>query len=204
MQTAPLLTFAVFLAGLYWLTQQALQTEGSGGGAISTDTGEGADLADNLTAAAAGALLGSGSRNMSGTGLDMLRRLEGFSATPYADHKGFSIGYGHLIKPGENLARVTELEAAQLLAQDVSWAEDAVSSAITVDLAQGQYDALVSFAFNVGAGAFRRSTLVRRINAGDPGAAAEFDRWVYASGTVQQALINRRRIERNTFEEATA
>ena len=134
-------------------------------------------------------------------GLASLKREEGFAATPYPDHKGNSIGYGHLIKPGENLTYLTEPQAADLLLQDVAWAEAAVTGAVRVPLSPAQFDALVSFAYNVGAGAFRASTLVRKLNAGDfNGAAAEFPRWVNASGRPLPALIARRDREQSLFE----
>lgn len=203
METPQLAFFAAFMLGAYWLMQQAQQTEGSGGGAITTDTGEGADILSTVQATA-DQFTTSGGASMSAQGLDMLRSLEGFSATPYPDHKGQSIGYGHLIKPGESLTYVTEAQAAQLLAQDVAWAEAAVNAAVTVQLTQAQFDALVSFTYNVGAGAFRGSTLLKRINAGDPNASSEFGRWVYASGQVNQALVSRRRTEQSLFDGATA
>jgi lysozyme len=134
-------------------------------------------------------------------GLGQLKREEGYSPTPYPDHKGNSIGYGHLIKPGENLTYLTEPQAADLLAQDVAWAEAAVIGAVRVPLTPSQFDALVSFCFNVGASAFRGSTLVRKLNAGDTsGATAEFPRWNRASGAVLQSLVDRRDREQSLFE----
>ncbi|MFZ3221284.1 MAG: lysozyme, partial [Rhodoferax sp.] len=182
---------------------------GSGEGVITTDnttegsaldfSGLGNQMMDAMTPAPQ-----DNPTTMSGTGLAALQKREGFSATPYADHKGYSIGYGHLIKAGENLTSVSVQQALDILAADVQWAQDAVASAITVPLTQAQFDALVSFCFNVGEGAFKRSTLVARINAGDPAASAEFGRWVYASGTVNQSLVARRQSEQNQFESATA
>ena len=143
---------------------------------------------------------------LSAAGLDKIKAFEGFSATAYPDHKGNSIGYGHLIKAGDGLSaasRVTKEQALELLASDVKWAVAAVNQSISVALTQKQFDALVSFCFNVGEGAFKSSTLVKRINAGDTGASAEFARWVNASGSVNSALVARRAQERADFE-ATA
>jgi lysozyme len=140
--------------------------------------------------------------NLSPAGLDALKLREGFAPTQYPDHKGYSIGYGHLILPTDPYNADTvlsEAEAAQILAGDVSWAESAVANKITAPLSQNQFDALVSFCFNVGAGAFGGSTLVRRINANDPGAADEFARWVIASGVVNESLVTRRRSEVTQF-----
>lgn len=139
--------------------------------------------------------------SMSAAGLAMLQGLEGFSSTPYADHKGYSIGYGHLIQPGEDLTYVTQEQAVQLLAQDVAGAQAAVAAAVRVGLSQNQFDALVSFVYNVGAGAFRSSTLLKLLNAGDyAGAAAQFPRWINASGAPSPALVARRGQEQNLFE----
>ena len=140
-------------------------------------------------------------QKMSPAGLAMLKQFEGFSELPYPDHKGFSIGYGHLIKAGENLTRVTPDQALQLLAGDIDWAERAVRTAVKVPMSQNQFDSLVSFAFNVGEGAFKSSTMVRKLNAGDTaGAAAEFGRWINASEQVNAALVARRDTERRNFE----
>ncbi|OCS48882.1 hypothetical protein BEK67_19675 [Ralstonia pickettii] len=134
--------------------------------------------------------------HLSDAGLQALAQREGFSATPYWDHKGYSIGYGHLIKAGENLTNVTRDQAAQLLASDVAWAEQAVANNVTAPLSQNQFDALVSFAFNVGAPAFAKSTLVSLLNAGDYSAAGEqLPRWNKASGVVNGALVSRRASE---------
>lgn len=139
--------------------------------------------------------------SMSAGGLQMLQGFEGFSATPYADHKGYSIGFGHLIQPGEDLTYVTQEQATALLAQDVASAQQTVQGAVTVPLTQNQFDALVSFVYNVGAGAFRASTLLRLLNAGDyAGAAAQFPRWINASGSPSPALVARRGDEQRLFE----
>lgn len=207
MQNAPaFIAVATVLGGAYLLLSAQ---QGSGGGAITTDDTQEGSLLDlggimgQIDAATTSTPDANPSR-ISYTGLQLLKQREGFSATPYADHKGYSIGYGHLIKAGENLPQVTIMQAEQLLANDVEWAENAVSAAITVDLNQAQFDALVSFAYNVGEGAFKRSTLVRRINAADPGASQEFNRWVYASGVVNSALVTRRASEKRQYESGTA
>jgi GH24 family phage-related lysozyme (muramidase) len=144
--------------------------------------------------------LGGSDMHLSDAGLQALAQREGFSATPYWDHKGYSIGYGHLIKSGENLTNVTRDQAAQLLMQDVGWAEQAVANNVTVPLSQNQFDALVSFAFNVGAGAFASSTLVKQLNAGDYNAPSEqLPRWNKASGVINGALVSRRASEISQF-----
>ena len=94
----------------------------------------------------------------------------------------------------------TEAECKELLRQDVREAETAVKRLVTVRITQNQYDALVSFVFNVGQGNFARSTLLRKLNAGDcRGAADEFLRWNRAGGQVFRGLTIRRTDERNLF-----
>lgn len=144
---------------------------------------------------------------LSYAGLEQLKSEEGFSAEPYSDDRAgtdrveYSIGYGHQIKPGEDLTYVTEAQADALLAADVADSERAVRTAVNVPLSVGQFDALVLLAYNIGAAAFRSSTLVRMINAGDyAGAAAQFPRWVRAGGQVNSTLVARRERERAIFE----
>lgn len=133
-------------------------------------------------------------------GLNAIKEHEKFVSVPYKDQAGiWTIGYGHKIEAGEEFSSLTEQEASSLLAKDVGRAEDAVNSLVRVGLSQYQFDALVSFVFNVGTGAFRRSTLLRKLNAGDPTVAQEFTRWVYVTKggqKVQSAgLLNRRQAE---------
>lgn len=207
MNLGPLILLGAFLVGAYMLLAQR---QGSGGGAVTTEGSEGTWFdPEGVYNEAANAIAGGSApadnpQTLSLDGLARLEVLEGFSATPYSDFKGYSIGYGHLIQPGENLTVVTRDQAREILSSDVAWAEAAVRDAIHVPLTQAQFDALVSFAFNVGQGAFKRSTLVKRINAGDPGASSEFDRWVYAGGRINGALENRRRAERALYESALA
>jgi GH24 family phage-related lysozyme (muramidase) len=136
--------------------------------------------------------------------LQMIASMEGFSATPYADHKGYSIGYGHLIKPGESFTLIDEAQALDLMRSDVGIAERAVSAAVSASLTQQQFDALVSLAYNIGAGPFKSSTLVRLLNEGDyAGAAAQFQRWNIAGGEVNGALVRRRITEEALFSGGT-
>jgi lysozyme len=96
---------------------------------------------------------------------------------------------------------ITPAQAQKLLESDCFDAETCVNRTILVPLNQNQYDALVSLAFNIGAPAFRKSTLARRLNAGDySGAAAEFRRWKYQAGKELGGLVARRKDERDLFE----
>lgn len=149
--------------------------------------------------------LGGGMR-MSAAGLEVLKREEGFRGQVYADEAGYpTIGYGHKLLPGESFDTIDQAAAAALLAQDLGSAEDAVNGAVTgAILAQGQFDALVSFAYNVGSAAFRASTLLRKVNDRDPTALAEFARWRYVTvnGVKQESagLVSRRQSEANMFQ----
>lgn len=207
-QTATIAAIATVLGGAYFMLQ-AMQRQGSGGGVITTDNASEGSILDfnsvaNMLANEATPSPQENPRTISQDGIQALQKREGFSATPYADHKGQSIGFGHLIKPGESLTYVSIGQATDLMLSDIQWAQDAVFSAVTVPITQGQFDALVSFCYNVGAGAFKGSTLVRKINSGDHSAPDEFGRWIYASGQKNSALIARRNSEQNQFESAQA
>lgn len=132
-------------------------------------------------------------------GLALIQQFEGFSPTPYLCPAGFwTIGCGHLIREAElgRLTRVNEAEARTLLARDVKLAEAAVGRLIAVALRQNQFDALVSFTFNLGAGALQRSRLRRVINCGEHEAVpAELMRWVWAGGRKLPGLVRRRAAE---------
>lgn len=157
------------------------------------------DVAASIDSAVMGTTMNT--QRLSYAGLQQLKIEEGFSATPYSDHKGNSIGYGHLIKPGEDLSYVTTDQAEQLLASDVGWAEEVVSASVQMPLTPNQFDALVMLAYNIGGPAFKSSTMVRLLNLGDyAGAAGQFPRWVNASGQPQPTLIARRARERDLFE----
>ncbi len=116
-------------------------------------------------------------------GFDLIRRFEGLSLEPYRDAAGvLTIGYGRLIRPGEEFAEAnTEEEAIELLRRDLVVAERAVLRLIRVPLTDGQFDALASFTFNLGSGALQRSTLRRKVNREEhTEVPAEFMRWVWA------------------------
>lgn len=134
---------------------------------------------------------------------DFIAKLEGFSATGYDDHKGQSVGFGTLITDpriyGEGL-EMTRDQALRSLEQSVSDAEATVARLVKVPLTANQRTALASLVYNIGAGQFGGSTLLRKLNAGDyQGAADEFGRWVKASGQTVPGLVSRRAQERALF-----
>jgi lysozyme len=95
----------------------------------------------------------------------------------------------------------TDAQCAALFKEDTAWAQAAVRKHVRVPITQEQFDALVSFVFNFGEPAFRGSTMLRRINAGQCMAAgAEFSRWVLDNGVVLPGLVKRRAWERKQWE----
>lgn len=136
-------------------------------------------------------------------GLDLIRRSEGCRLEAYRCPAGvLTIGYGHTGTDVREGQRVSAEEADRLLRDDLSHIERRIQQLVSAPLTQGQFDALVSFAFNVGVGALERSTLLRRLNAEDyRGAAVEFGRWTQAGGRELPGLVHRRREERAMFEE---
>jgi lysozyme len=140
--------------------------------------------------------------NISERGLELIREHEGCRLEAYQDSVGiWTIGFGHTrgVKQGDVC---TAEEAAAWLADDVKTAENCVSGAVSVELTQGEFDALVSFTFNLGCSALRNSTLLRKLNTADyDGAAAEFAKWNHAGGVVLAGLTARRQAEADRFED---
>lgn len=140
-------------------------------------------------------------KKLSEAGFKRLQKLEGFSAAASRPIKGDrpTIGHGHTaaVKEGQTMTRE---EAAAQLEKDVKPFEKAVSNAVKVPLTQKQYDALVHLAFNIGTEAFKNSTVVKRLNAGDmDGAKAAWGRFVKAGGKTVRGLVNRREAEISDF-----
>lgn len=137
-------------------------------------------------------------RAMSPEGIALLRRLEGVRREVYLDEGGLpTIGVGHLIVDGEAFdPPITDDQVDELLRADLARFETAVAGAVKVSLTQAQFDALVSFAFNVGVGAFARSTLLRKLNRGDILAVpAELRKWTMVQGKHSRGLAKRREAE---------
>ena len=115
---------------------------------------------------------------ISATGLTFIADEEGFVPDVYRDIAGIeTIGFGHVLRHGDPTS-VTRDQAMVILRHDVASAESAVNHDVKVTIAQGQFDALVSFTFNLGSGSLATSTLLHLLNEGDvPNAAREFLRW---------------------------
>jgi lysozyme len=138
-----------------------------------------------------------------------IEEVEGYRLRMYRDSIGLpTIGVGHKLTQSELTSGkldstaaswtegLTEAEVSKLLGSDLATTEAVVNSVVTVPLTQTQFNALVSFAFNVGSGAFARSTLVKLLNAGDYASVpTQLRRWVYAAGQRSQILANRREKE---------
>lgn len=115
---------------------------------------------------------------------------------PYRDQGGrLTVGWGHRTR---NHEPISQTQADALLDADVAEAMEAVRYAITVALTPRQEEALVSLVYNIGAKAFRQSTLLRKLNAGKP-VGDEFLRWVYVDGELSQGLLRRRKAEKELF-----
>jgi lysozyme len=130
-------------------------------------------------------------------GLELLMAREGKRNAAYLDSVGvWTIGYGHT-GPDVHAGLVwTDEQVEAAFAKDLERFEAAVNEAVKVPIPQHAFDALVSFAYNVGVGAFKSSTLVRVLNAGDTaGAAKQFDRW-----HIPAEITSRRNGEREQFK----
>lgn len=132
---------------------------------------------------------------------ELVAGFEGLRLAVYPDEAGLpTIGYGHLIKPDESFTVISIAQAEALLNADLQPARAAVGKYVTVPLNENQRAALVSLVFNIGVGAFVASTLLNVLNEYDyRGAAAQFDRWVYAGGKVSKGLQTRRAAEKALF-----
>jgi lysozyme len=123
-------------------------------------------------------------------------RLEAYKPTP---NDVWTIGWGHTkgVFPG---MKITKETAQQYFEEDTAWAVSAVNTLVRVPLSQNQFDALVSFVFNIGTTQFKKSTLLRKLNVGNyEGAAAEFPRWNKQKGKILKGLVRRRAEEMELF-----
>ena len=144
----------------------------------------------------------------SDVGISLIKSHEGLRLEAYPDPahgwKVGTIGFGHTSAAGSPKVtrgmKITEAGATEILRADLGKFEGYVSKAVTVPLTQWQFDALVSFTFNLGPGNLRSSTLLRKLNARDyDGAADEFLKWTKAGGRILPGLVKRRAAERALF-----
>lgn len=140
-------------------------------------------------------------------GIDLIKKFEGFRGKPYRDAVGIAtIGYGATYYPNGNRVKltdapITEKYATTLLEVMLRPYEKAVDSFTRDDINQNQFDALVSFAYNLGVNALRSSTLLKKVNKNpnDPTIRNEFKKWVNAGGRPLKGLITRRNIEADLY-----
>ena len=147
--------------------------------------------------------------HLSDNGARFIGRFEGFRGHLYNDAAGHcTIGYGHLVhlgncngsEPAEFKRGMSEPEAEKLLRRDAQTAADVVRRSVHVPLNQQQFDALVSFVYNLGAGAFEGSTLLKDLNAHNFAAVpGQLEEWVHAGGQVLPGLVARRKAEARLF-----
>lgn len=140
----------------------------------------------------------------SNLGINLVCGFEGLRLKAYDDGVGvWTIGYGTTVINGVKVKKgdtCTAEQAKSYMAQDLKKFESAVNTAVKVPLNQNQFDALVSLTYNIGNGAFKSSTLLKKLNAKDyKGAAAEFPKWNKAGGRVLAGLVKRRKAEMELF-----
>ena len=133
-------------------------------------------------------------------GIELIKSFEGCRLTAYRDSVGiWTIGYGHTAGVEQGMT-ITQAKAEGLLKNDLVIYENYVKKYITYALNQNQFDALVSFTYNLGGGNLQKSDLRKYLNAGNLQAAAdEFDKWVYAGGKKLSGLVRRRAAEKALF-----
>lgn len=139
--------------------------------------------------------------NISNKGINLIKQFEGLELKAYKDSVGvLTIGYGSTGPHVTVGMTITESQAETLLKKDLSRFEKGVDDLVTVPLNQNQFDALVSFSFNLGLGNLKSSTLLRKLNSLDYiGAANEIPRWDKAGGKVLKGLTRRRLAEKELF-----
>lgn len=140
-------------------------------------------------------------------GIELIKLFEGFRSKPYLDVvKVPTIGYGATHYGNGAKVKMTdkpisETQAADLLTAMLTQYEDHVNRVLKREINQNQYDALVSFTYNLGGGALAKSTLIKKVNANpcDPSIRNEFMKWINAGGKPLKGLIRRRETESDLY-----
>ncbi|HEV2709904.1 MAG TPA: lysozyme [Edaphobacter sp.] len=138
----------------------------------------------------------------SDVGFALTKQFEGLRLSAYQDQVGvWTIGYGHTGREVHGGMLITQDQADTLLHSDVAGAVACVNRAVTANITQCHFDALVDFTFNLGFGSLLGSTLLRHVNAGEFDLAApQFLLWDHAGGVVVQGLLTRRQAEMTLFQ----
>lgn len=143
-------------------------------------------------------------RSVNAETLSLVKQWEGFRAEAYPDPGSrdgtpWTIGYGTTKIGGQPVRKgqtITEPEAGRLLSIELARVAAVVEGLVKVALTDNQFGALVSFTYNIGDDAFRRSTLLNKLNAGDYAAVpGQMARWVHNDGSKMDGLVNRRAAE---------
>jgi GH24 family phage-related lysozyme (muramidase) len=136
-------------------------------------------------------------------GVNLIKSFEGLmlkAYKPVPTEYYWTIGYGHYGSDVKEGQRITASQAEEMLKHDLGKYEYSVNQNVKVKLNQNQFDALVSFCYNVGSEALRTSTLLKKVNVGDfKSASLEFDKWVHGGGKVLPGLVTRRKAEKALF-----
>ena len=137
---------------------------------------------------------------ISNTGIDLIKHFEGCETEAYLCPAGVpTIGYGH-IKGVQMGDVITEAQAHEMLVEELDEYESYINDLVTVSLNQNQFDAMVSWVYNLGGGNLRASTLLKVLNSGDyAGVPAQIMRWNKAGGKVLERLTRRRQAEADLF-----
>ena len=138
--------------------------------------------------------------NIGTKGLDLIRFFEGLELNAYQCAAGvWTIGYGHT-KDVQQGMTISEARANEMLAEELNEYESYINGLVTVELNQDQFDAMVSWVYNLGVGNLKASTLLKVLNAGDyDGVPAQMMRWNKAGGKVLEGLTRRRQAEADMF-----
>lgn len=146
--------------------------------------------------------------NISQNGVNLIKSFEGLRLTAYkavSTETYYTIGYGHYGPDVKKGSTITEKQAEDMLKDDLLLYVDAVNANVSRKINQNQFDALVSFTYNVGIYAFKTSTLLKRVNAyRDADVPYEFSRWNKSGGVVLAGLVTRRKKEADLYMTAVA
>ena len=138
--------------------------------------------------------------NIGQKGIDLIKHFEGCELNAYKCPAGvWTIGYGHIKGVSEGMS-ITQEQAEQMLLDELKEYENYINELVTVNLSQNQFDALVSWVYNLGPANLQASTLLKVLNAGDyAGVPAQIKRWNKAGGKVLEGLTRRRQAEADLF-----
>jgi len=133
-------------------------------------------------------------------GIDLIKHFEGCELEAYKCPAGvWTIGYGHIKGVKEGMT-ITEVQAEEMLKSELNEYEGYINNLVTAELNQNQFDAMVSWVYNLGGGNLKASTLLKVLNAGDyNGVPAQMMRWNKAGGKVLEGLTRRRQAEADLF-----